>query len=79
MDTRFRLFMALALLFYACGGGGGSSGGDPAGNPGAGGPQAATYVVLASNDLGMHCMDREFSVFSIMKRVNLIPFSVSQI
>ena len=65
METRFRLVMALTFLVSACGGGGGGSSSDPAGDPSTGGPQTAAYVVMAANDPGMHCMDREFSIFYI--------------
>ena len=38
--------------------------------------QASTAVVLAYNDLGMHCMDREFSVFSILPPFNVLNAQV---
>ncbi len=31
-----------------------------------------TAIVLGANDLGMHCMDREFSVFSILPPFNVV-------
>ena len=31
-----------------------------------------TAIVLAANDLGMHCMDREFSIFSILPPFNVV-------
>jgi hypothetical protein len=37
---------------------------------------SATAVVLAANDLGMHCIDREFSVFSILPPFNVIHAQV---
>ena len=44
-------------------------------------PQAGTippgnYRVLAANDLGMHCMDREFSIFSILPPFNVVNAQV---
>jgi hypothetical protein len=33
-------------------------------------------VVLAANDLGMHCMDREFSIFSILPPFNVVDAQV---
>jgi hypothetical protein len=39
-------------------------------------PGSGTAVVLAANDLGMHCMDREFSVFSILPPFNVIHAQV---
>ncbi len=33
---------------------------------------AGDYVVIAWNDLGMHCMDKDFSVFSILPPYNTI-------
>jgi len=65
-----RLFVVFFfLLLAACSGGGsGGSGGDDEQNPPS--PKADT-VLLAFNDLGMHCLDREFSIFSILP-----PFSV---
>ena len=35
-----------------------------------------TATVLAANDLGMHCMDREFSVFSILPPFNVVNAQV---
>jgi hypothetical protein len=37
---------------------------------------SGTAVVLAANDLGMHCIDREFSVFSILPPFNVIHAQV---
>lgn len=34
------------------------------------------YRVLGANDLGMHCMDREFSVFSILPPFNVVNAQV---
>jgi hypothetical protein len=44
------------------------------GQPGT--PGTSTAVVLAANDLGMHCIDREFSVFSILPPFNVIHAQV---
>ena len=57
----------------ACGGGGSNSGGSLPPNP----PTPSdTAIVLAANDLGMHCMDREFSIFSILPPFNVIHSQV---
>ena len=39
-------------------------------------PVVETTTVLAANDLGMHCMDREFSVFSILPPFNVVNAQV---
>ncbi|UCF90241.1 MAG: DUF4214 domain-containing protein [Desulfobacterales bacterium] len=39
-------------------------------------PAAATLKVLAFNDLGMHCMDREFSIFAILPPFNVLNAQV---
>ncbi len=58
------------LVLIGCGGGGGDS--SSVTQP----PVADTARVLAANDLGMHCMDREFSVFSILPPFNVINAQV---
>ena len=35
-----------------------------------------TYKVLANNDLGMHCVDKDFSVFSILPPYNVVSAQV---
>ncbi len=60
----------LLIIFIGCGGGGGDSSGVT--QP----PVAETAKVLAANDLGMHCMDREFSVFSILPPFNVVNAQV---
>lgn len=85
------VFMPLILLviLVGCSGSGGSadtdidvgSDEDTTTNTGGGGnsnPPGASYeaVVLAANDLGMHCMDREFSVFSILPPFNVVNAQV---
>lgn len=37
---------------------------------------AADYRVLAFNDLGMHCMDREYSIYSILPPFNVLNAQV---
>ena len=82
---RFRLFLMgiLCLALMACGGGGGSnsgnigdSGGDNGGGTNPPSVAGAAATVLAFNDLGMHCMDREFSVFSILPPFNVVHSQV---
>lgn len=65
--------IATSVLLASCGGGGGGSVSTvepptpiPPGN----------YRVLAANDLGMHCMDREFSSFSILPPFNVLRAQV---
>ena len=58
---------SLAAL-SACGGGGGSSGADTTPPPA---PPEGDYRVLAFNDLGMHCMDREYSIYAILPPYNV--------
>ncbi len=50
----------------------GSTGSGSGGGTGGGGgtPLTGTYTLLAWNDLGMHCMDGDFSVFSILPPYN---------
>ena len=68
------LFIASAFFVYACGGNGGGGSGD--GGNGTTPPTASSVVVLAANDLGMHCMDLEFSIFSILPPFNVINAQV---
>jgi hypothetical protein len=73
---------SVLILLTACGGGNTNGAGDdtvqnttdntgPDPAPGTG-----SAVVLAANDLGMHCMDREFSVFSILPPFNVVHAQV---
>jgi hypothetical protein len=71
------LLLTLLSILSACGGGGGGSSSDGSGADDGGGggtppPPTASTVVLAANDLGMHCMDREFSIFSILPPFNVV-------
>ena len=74
-----RLFLTIiisGIFLAACDGGGGGGGGDDDadGNPPP--PAVAIATVIATNDLGMHCMDREFSVFSILPPFNVVNCQV---
>jgi hypothetical protein len=62
--------MAL-LLLTAC-----SAGGDGDGDGSAPRPDSEAATVLAANDLGMHCMDREYSVFAILPPFNTVNAQV---
>ena len=62
--------LLLTLNITGCGGGGGGSG--SGGGGGNGQSTGTSAIVLATNDLGMHCMDREFSVFSILPPFNVL-------
>ena len=87
MRTRYLTICVVCLALMACGGGGsgnsftGTSDWDSGGGDDSGGtnPPPATNAestVLAFNDLGMHCMDREFSVFSILPPFNVLHSQV---
>ncbi|MFO0981113.1 MAG: hypothetical protein U1E76_05065 [Planctomycetota bacterium] len=65
MKTR-GLALALCLIGGIALGAGGNQGNTP----------ADAYEVFAYNDLGMHCMDREFSVFSILPPFNVLDAQV---
>ena len=77
---RMKRFITVLFLFFlvisaGCGGGGGGGGDDSAeGSSGSGGLTSTVtgaYVVIAWNDLGMHCMDgKDYSVFSILPPYN---------
>ncbi len=66
LSTRVALFV---LPLAGCGGGSSSSS-EPSTNP------PGDYRVLAANDLGMHCMDRDFSVYSILPPFNVVNAQV---
>jgi hypothetical protein len=77
---------AIILTLLAACGGGGSGSGSTNGNESSNTPppgqtttptlETGTAVVLAANDLGMHCLDREFSVFSILPPFNVVHAQV---
>ena len=70
--SRGMLLLCALLGLSACGGGGGGSG-----NQGGGGtPNPVAYKILATNDLGMHCVDADFSVFSILPPYNVVNAQV---
>jgi len=62
--------LLMLFILAACGGGGGD------GTNNTQPPTIETATVLAANDLGMHCMDREFSVFSILPPFNVVNAQV---
>ena len=79
--------LAICLGLTGCGGGGGSGvEGGSGGNGGGGGinltntvPPLGNYVVIAWNDLGMHCVDgKDYSVFSILPPYNNLHAQVIQ-
>ena len=79
------LVVAALLALSACGGGGGSSGdagaggvtgGDTGSGTGGGTGSTASYKILGANDLGMHCVDADFSVFSILPPYNVVNAQV---
>lgn len=76
------LVLAAVLALGGCGGGGGTSGSDDAsdgsddGGATGGGTGQTGYKILATNDLGMHCVDADFSVFSILPPYNVVNAQV---
>ncbi|MGB5105005.1 MAG: hypothetical protein WBO04_17040 [Steroidobacteraceae bacterium] len=77
-SNRGALIVCASLALAACGGGGGSDESDDS-DPGGGGggtAQPTSYKVLAANDLGMHCVDADFSVFSILPPYNVVNAQV---
>ena len=51
---------------------GGTGGGGGGGTP----PTASNFTILAANDLGMHCADQDFRVFSILPPYNVMNAQV---
>lgn len=41
-------------------------------------PQAGTFSILAANDLGMHCADLDYQIFSILPPFNVVHAQVIQ-
>jgi hypothetical protein len=78
--SRSAPLLAAVLALSACGGGssGDTSGQDidTGGSTGGGTTQATGYHILANNDLGMHCVDADFSVFSILPPYNVVNAQV---
>ncbi|MCJ7452806.1 MAG: hypothetical protein MUO39_10090, partial [Steroidobacteraceae bacterium] len=78
------LVLAALLALGGCGGGGGSGSGGDSGDSDAGGGTGgagggtgqSSYKILATNDLGMHCVDADFSVFSILPPYNVVNAQV---
>ncbi len=79
------LMLGALLALAGCGGGGGgsSSSEDPGvpgnGGGGGGGTGQTSYKILATNNLGMHCVDADFSVFSILPPFNVVNAQVVRI
>jgi hypothetical protein len=69
--------LLMLFLLTACGSGGGSGGSSGNDNESDTQPPATdNATVLAANDLGMHCTDKEFSVFSILPPFNVVNAQV---
>jgi len=49
---------------------------DNGGNDGPGGVISGDYQIFAVNDLGMHCMDEDYSVFSVLPPFNTLQAQV---
>ncbi len=60
--------------------GGGNTGGGNTGGGNTGGGTAATgnFTILAANDLGMHCADQDYRIFSILPPYNVVNAQVLQ-
>ncbi|MBI5363579.1 MAG: carboxypeptidase regulatory-like domain-containing protein [Planctomycetes bacterium] len=69
------LLLTLASFVSSCGGSS-STAAPPSDAPSTVAVPPGEYRVLANNDLGMHCMDREFSVFSILPPFNVVNAQV---
>jgi hypothetical protein len=67
--------VALFVFVAGCGGGGGGGGSAPD-VPHSFVVPPGQYRVFANNDLGMHCMDKEFSTFSILPPFNVFNAQV---
>ncbi len=74
MNKRVLLMALIAGQLAACGGGEGEGDDETsaATSTTTSTALAKEYAILANNDLGMHCMDREFSVFSILPPFNVV-------
>ena len=84
----FRLVFPLLLLLAGCSGSSGDDDGDndndgggtdSGGNTDTGGGSsvpAGEYRVLAANDLGMHCADKDYQIFSILPPFNVVHAQV---
>jgi len=70
------IFVFFTILVASCGGGSGSGNGSKDSQSSPLQPANTEATVLAFNDLGMHCMDREFSVFSILPPFNVVNAQV---
>lgn len=53
----------------------GNVGGNP---PGGGNPPSGNFTILAANDLGMHCADQDYRIFSILPPYNVVNAQVIQ-
>jgi len=63
MNRFFPALLLVSIALASCGGGGGGGTTDQT---------DADVVLFAFNDLGMHCMDKEFSIFSILPPFNSV-------
>jgi len=70
------LLALMAVAGCSGGGGGGDSDDEPDDGSGGGTGQVTYYKILATNDLGMHCVDADFSVFSILPPYNVVNAQV---
>lgn len=65
---------SLSFTYTSSGSGGSSGSGSGGGSSGV--TNLTGFKVLANNDLGMHCVDKDFSVFSILPPFNVVNAQV---
>jgi hypothetical protein len=70
--------LAVPLLFYSCGGGGGGSSSSGDNTNDGGNITTGSYVVLAWNDLGMHCLNPTYDQLVILPPYNTVFAQVIQ-
>ena len=72
------LLSLISPLFYSCGGGGGGDSTNDGGGTNNGNVTTGSYVVLAWNDLGMHCLNPTYDQLVILPPYNTIWAQVIQ-
>jgi len=74
MKLRYASLLVFLLFLVSCGGGGGgnSGGGDSGTGGGTTIPQSTEFVVLAWNDLGMHCLNPTYDTAVVLPPYNTV-------
>jgi hypothetical protein len=70
------LLLISVIIINSCVGGGGGGGDDEENFPVNYPDYLGDYIVLSWNDLGIHCLDKDFSVFSILPPYNTLHAQV---